>query len=212
MTKKLSVACVFAVLLALCLGRTAWAQDTAVPGRSAGRVFLGMDRADVLKILHKPSKSRSVQHGTTRYSDDEWISGEHTLSVVSEHDKVTQIRFNSPRMVLTDGLSVQSLCPQIRRRHRTMTVREYDVLEEDHLLFHMDDVRDGVAFTMQMQAYPEPDLLKRSSPNEIIIHRPGVPAVPIEGGHWRPFVTSSNEYTRLSLSLMQRYFTWKELP
>lgn len=40
-----------AVLAIFCLGSTTWAEGSAVPGRAVGHVFLGMDRADVWKIL-----------------------------------------------------------------------------------------------------------------------------------------------------------------
>ena len=191
-SKKMSqLSAVLAVLLlATCLGGTAWAEGSAVPGRSVGHVFLGMDRADVWKILHKPNESHTVPHGMSLYSQDDWSSSKYTLTVISERDKVIQVEFDSPRITTTDGLSTQSFWSQVRRRHPTMTVRDYVVLYEaaDYQTgtssFYIDDVRQGIAFTLETQESVEPQYVNTTKPDTIIIHRPGYRAVPINEGRW----------------------------
>lgn len=114
-----------AALAFLALGSPACAAGSAVPGRSVGHVFLGMDRADVWKILGKPGLSQTVPHGMSLYGEDEWEKGDRRLTVVSERDKVIQVEFNSPHITTTDGLSTAIPLSQVRRHHPKMTVLLY---------------------------------------------------------------------------------------
>ncbi len=187
--RQVSAGAVFAALAFLSLGSPARADGSAVPGRAVGHVFLGMERADVWKILGRPSHTATVPHGMSLYGEDYW-NGEHgTLTVVSERDKVIQIEFDSPNFTTTDGLSTNSTLAQIRRRHPSMTVRSYVLLffgvnygtREDG--YYIDDVRRGIAFTTETQEAIQP-IWMNYTPDTIIIHRAGDRAVSIFQGHW----------------------------
>lgn len=187
-SSQLTVTGIILVLmgLAFALGSPAQAAGSAVPGRSVGHVFLGMDRADVWKILGKPGLSQTVPHGMSLYGEDDWNKGDRRLTVVSERDKVIQVEFNSPRITTTDGLSTATALSQVRRRHPVMTVRLYGLEDgPDHGSegFYIDDVKAGIAFTISTQEAVETSYL-RSPPATIIVHRRGYRAVPIYEGHW----------------------------
>ena len=177
--------------LALMPGNTARAEGSAVPGRSVGHVFLGMDRADVWKILGKPKRSTTVPHGMDLYGEDDWVKGTYpTLTVTSLRDKVVQVEFDSPRITTTEGLSTNSTLAKVRRQHPAMTVRAYlvkgDVLSADQdyaMPYYLDDVGGGIAVTCA----PYEGIVRESLRDRldtIIIHRPGVAAVPVYNGHW----------------------------
>lgn len=175
-----------AVLLAVFrLSGTVWAEGSAAPGRSVGHVFLGMDRADVWKILHKPSETHTVPHSMDLYSEDDWSNSKYTLTVISERDKVIQVEFDSPRITTTDGLGTQSTFAQVRRRHPSMTVHNYEGLgpDDEEGVFYIDDVRQGIAFTLETPEGVEPHDVNTSKPDGIIIHRPGHRVLPINEGH-----------------------------
>lgn len=175
------------VLVALPLGKPARAGGSAAPGQAVGHVFLGMDRADVWKILHKPGHTRTVPHGMSLYGEDTWTSGSgNEMTVISERDKVIQVEFDSPRITTTDGLSTRSSLAQVRRRHPAMTVRAYGRVyraEGGTGGYYIDDVRRGIAFTVESQESIVPASLN-GPPTTIIVHRPGYQAVPIQNGRW----------------------------
>lgn len=194
--------------LALMPGRSASAEGSAAPGRSVGHVFLGMDRADVWKILGKPKRTATVPHGMDLYGEDDWTGGDHTLTVISLRDRVVQVEFDSPRTTTTDGLSAQkSTFAQIRRRHPAMTVRvrllHYFQPEEEPTgnAYYLDDVRGGVAFTCGFEAGIASDCLD-TPPDTLIIHRSGVAAVPVFNGHW-----SAASRDPEGLRLLRSWFT-----
>lgn len=203
---------VFAVLLTVsCLSGTVWAEGSAVPGRAVGHVFLGMDRADVWKILQKPHKTYTVPHGMSLYSDDLWTSGSHVLSVVSERDKVIQVEFDSPRITTSDGLSTRSGFTQVRLRHPSPTVRAYFMLFASTKYtmgttsYCIDDERQGIAFTYQSDGGIEPQDIEASSPVTIIIHRSGYRVVPVFEGRWSVELLSGNDPN--SMRVVRSWFT-----
>lgn len=204
----LAALCALTLILALMPGSSARAAGSAAPGRSVGHVFLGMDRADVWKILGKPKRTATVPHGMDLYGEDDWTGSDHTLTVISLRDKVVQVEFDSPRITTTDGLSTEkSTFAQIRRRHPAMTVRVYLLHyfqpEEEPTgdAYYLDDVRGGVAFTCGFEAGVASDALD-TTPTSIIIHRLGVAAVPVFNGHWS---TASRDPE--GLRLLRSWFT-----
>ena len=190
----------------------AQAQTAAVPGRSVGRVFLGMERADVWKILQKPHRIYTVPHGMSLYSEDDWNSGNSKLEVVCEHDKVIQIEFNSPRFTTPDGLSTQASWSQVRRRHPSMTVKcydfeyGYDASDAGAVSYYVDDTRQGITFTLETPQTVEPQDINTLRPSTIVTHRPGFRAVPIYEGHWVKFASDDDPG---SLRVIRNWFTPK---
>lgn len=215
LTGRLCVGLVLGAVMTLTFAAAAQAADSAAPGRSVGRVFLGMDRADVWKILGWPGLSAAVPHGTALYGEDRWAGGGHRLWVISERDKVVQVEFNSPRITTTDGLSTESTLAQVRRRHPAMTVRAYRQKVSETIsgqtsldFFHLDDVRSGIAFTYLPPEEGMPKETDETAPKKddeletIIIHRPGVRAIPIADGRW-----SAASRNPEGLRLLRGWFT-----
>ena len=183
-----------AVLLLLPLG-AAWGQQAVMPGRSAGRVFLGMPRADVWKRLHPPLRHRSLRssalpapHRPGRYTVDGWGRGSRSLTVLYRNARVVQVEVNSPQFIAPGGVSVATPFAVLRRRFPRMRVDEYGMIQtlrdgtpSDALSFYADDVKRGIAFTTGTQddqaTYDELPGLK---PDSLIVHRPGRPVLPVE--------------------------------
>ena len=205
---------VLMVLLAMfCFSSTVWAEGSAVPGRSVGHVFLGMDRADIWKILGKPSHTATVPHGMSLYGADVWYGSGHELTVISERDKVIQIGFNSPRLTTTDGLSPKSTLAQVRRRYPLLTVQAYTLLHFSEgdgryrpglSAYYLDNVHEGIAFAFTNQEGITPDTLNEAV-GTIIIHRLGFGAVPLHLDHW-PGRMAPNEDPN-GLHLLRSWFT-----
>lgn len=198
------------LLLVICLGGMVRAEGSAVPGHSVGHVFLGMDRADVWKILRKPSETHTVPHGMSLYGEDDWSNSEYTLTVISERDKVIQVEFDSPRITTTDGLNTESALVQIRRRHPSMTVRGYHMVFRDpngasdsSEQCYLDDVHRGIAFTAE--ALNLDVSYSDEQPYTLIVHRIGYSAVPISNGRWMK--RSGTEGNSVGLSRMRSFFT-----
>jgi hypothetical protein len=227
-TPKLVVFSGCFLALAACGVRTE-ASDSAVPGRSVGRVLLGMDRADVWKILGMPRRRDAGSEGTSRYWEDTWTGSGHTLTVVTEEDKVVQVGFDSPRMTTTRGLSTRSTLGQVRRLYPSLTVRGYTVLTTGTLVgtgtnrhrlddgsgangYWLDDVPGGVAFTIQTQDAATPGWLDHSpvpvNPNTIVIHRPGHAVIPIVEGGWAEIDQPPDDPN--SLRLVRSWFTTRK--
>jgi len=195
-------------ILLTAAGAGVHAQPSVIAGQAVGHAVLGMQRADVWKVLKKPTKTFSMTHGGSRYGEDDWTGGGYTLTVVSEQDKVIQVEFESPRMTTTDGLTMKSTLAQIRRLHPAMTAQVY-LLYSCYAVgdmptgnsFYLDDVRRGIAFTTEPQEGIVEDSLN-NRPDSIIIHRPGRPAVPIFNGHWSAVSDDAD-----GLSLLRSWFT-----
>lgn len=212
--KSSQIGVVLAVVLAVfCFSSTVRAEGSAVPGRSVGHVFLGMDRADVWKILGKPGHAATVPHGMSLYGEDTWTGNGHALTVVSERDKVMQIEFDSPRITTTDGLSTKSTRAQIRRLHPSMTVSGYTLthFREDRDrytpgidAYYLDDRRRGMAFIFETEEGVVLDSLNDTI-DAIIIHRPGDRVLPIHRDYWlAPEAAKENPN---SLRLLRSWFT-----
>ncbi len=183
------------------------AQTTAVPGRSVGRIFLGMARPDVWKILGNPVQKHTVPHGRDVYTEDLWVTG-YTLSVYCEHGVVVQIEFNSPRFTTPEGLSTQTDLDQICRTDRSLTVSSYNMRYEPDYVgytvgFYFDDAARGIAFCYETDggitaAY------RRGWPDTISIHRPGRPVLPLYEEHYLNPMPVTPQSTR-DLRLMRSW-------
>ncbi len=201
------------LLMGFFLGSPARADGSAAPGRAVGHVFLGMDRADVWKILGRPSHTATVPHGMSLYGEDVWYGNGHELKVISERDKAIQVEFDSPRITTTDGFSTKSTLAQIRRRYPVLTVRAYTFLHfsegDDRYnpglyAYYLDNMREGIAFVFTNQEGVTLDALNEAV-STIIIHRPGFRAVPLYQDRW-PGPMAAKEDPN-GLRLMRSWFS-----
>lgn len=189
---KSSLVRTLCVLLAM--GTTpAVAQQTVVAGRSLGRVFLGMPRADVWKILHRPGRQRTARgipapHPRGAYTLDTWSgAGGRFLSVLCRDGRVVQIEANGPQFATAQGDSRAAPFAAVRRRHPRMRVDAYGFSETDRgqpaggfVNFYVDDVRRGIAFTSGTQDDESTyDDLPKLKPDTLIVHAPGARALPV---------------------------------
>jgi len=192
--RRIGVGLAVGVLMTLA-GGAARAQQAVVPGRSAGRVFLGMRRGDVWKILRSPRRHRSVRssvlpapHRPGGYAVDQWESGPRSVTILYRNARVVHVEVNSPQFSAPGGVSVATPFAVLRRRFPRMRVDQYlstDVTggREDSgaVLFYADDVRRGIAFTTGTQddavTYDE---LPRLKPDSLIVHLPGQRVLPVD--------------------------------
>ena len=188
------------------------ADNLVVPGRSVGRVFLGMDRADVWKILGKPGHTATVPHGMSLYGDDTREGRSGDLTILSTQDKVIQFEFDSMKFITPDGLSTASTLTQIHRRYPALTASVYrQVFRKPNgvgvwdrsATCYLDDVDEGVAFTVgvadQDGDYPN------EQPFTLIIHRLGYSAVPLSHGKW--LKRKGTDRNLIGLSRIRSLFT-----
>ncbi len=191
--RRIGVGLAVGVLMTLA-GAAARAQQAVVPGRSVGRVFLGMQQSDVWKILLSPRQRRSLPasalpapHRPGRYALDEWGDDSHSLTILYRDAKVVQVEVSSPRFTLPGGVSVATPFAVLRRRFPRMRVDQYHStggVEDEGIGdvgFYADDVRQGIAFTSSIlddeDTYNE---LPRLKPDSLIVHLPGQRALPTD--------------------------------
>ena len=172
--------------------RQALAKDpVTLPGRGVGRIFLAMQRDDVIRSLGTPRTTyyprltsasglpRSLQGA---YVEDEWVSenGNYQLQIVYRRGRVVQIYTNNPKYA-TVNISVASSFDDIRRRYPRMTVHGYGTGDEA-LTFYADSVNRGIAFVFNIpdnEPMPDTNVLADKTPDALIVHEPGTSVLPI---------------------------------
>ncbi|MDQ3812588.1 MAG: hypothetical protein M3347_01400 [Armatimonadota bacterium] len=176
--------------LVLALAATGFAGDwTVVPGRSVGKVRLGMTRTTVHQKLGKPGKTARWRSGLVQ---DSWLASpvkefdERTfVHVLYKKNKAIQIEFNSPRFVTTTGISMRSSLAQFRAKHKKPRVRAYVYADPDgsgYVGYYYDDVKRGLTFELGTQDYFD----ARATPHSLRVHLPGRPVLPDPGGKPTP--------------------------
>jgi hypothetical protein len=177
-----------------------------VPGKSVGRIVLGMSRTEAIRLLGKPTRAQAVKRrnektlkvSKTDLYTEVWeyprapgTDDPTHLTVVSRAGKIIQINYSSPRYATPEGITPASSFTDIRKAYPKMTVREYVFLGFEpqaagaYAAFLMDDTRRGIAFLTGTQddvgTYME---LPKITPQTIYIHAPGQPALPVEEDEW----------------------------
>ena len=170
----------------------ATADARIVPGERVGPVRLGTTRDVVLKRLGKPAESGSAggyREDRFRWSPAGAAGGrpkEPTLVVVSRAGRVVQVSVSHPACRTREGVSPASTFAAIRQRYPRLTVRDYGMIDPaggGYVLIVFDDVKRGLAFTPGTQDDEGTYLtLPESAPLEVVVHRPGTPAVPLDAG------------------------------
>lgn len=175
-----------------------------VPGKSAGKVWLGATRATVHRLLGKPGQT-SVRkliggpRGGVRYLPgtqsmtsvlvDEWLGpvpkdgwsgeGQRRFAVIFHLNRAVQLEWNAPQYRTAGGISVSSSLAQFRRFFRPV-LSSYLFAEDGggFRWYVYDDVKRGLAFTFGGQDNYD----ARIQPETLRIHRPGYAVIPDPGG------------------------------
>lgn len=162
--------------------------NLVVPGKSVGKVALGATRAQVRKLLGKPTETAARQ-----FPRDTWLGpklpvdkygatvGERIfLTVVYQNGKAAQIEFNDPRYKTKKGLSVESTVATFRKKHAPLrkTVLAYTEGGGGFVDYYLDSVKAGIAFEVGTQ-----DIFSEMYlPHSIRIHRAGRRVIVDPGG------------------------------
>ena len=178
MQKLFSAGILFIVLM----GMPVQAQQTVVPSRSIGRITLGMARADVWKLLGKPSNSEAFIFAGRSYIEDHW-QNERAVSnmVVSCRDGVVQVQRDLGPHYKTFSA--------IRRRHPHLKISLYDHGGDVGSDLMLDDIQQGTAWKIYIWHEEFSYSTNRTAvgtygdakANWVITHRPGLPALPSPG-------------------------------
>ena len=167
-----------------------------VPGKSAGKIWLGAKRETVRRILGKPSvvtKFTSDMVCDAWYGDvakDDMTARKRAASnlpailrfaVIYENNRAVQIEFNTPHFRTDKGISTRSSLAQFRKSYRPF-LRSFLYADPEggggSRAYIYDDVRRGIAFTFGGQDRYDARVL----PERLRIHRRGVRAIPDPGG------------------------------
>lgn len=158
------------------------AQATAVPGRSIGRLSLGMPRTEVWKHIGRPMAAGTFTVSGRVYRLDvrRNPSSSNRVEVFSQHGRVVQIERD-----VTDAQRREYLFPSLRRQHPHLQARLYTEYEGNGSTIVADDVLQGGAWAVYIHDYKHNEfnthLLSEIGPDRVIIHRLGVQVLPSPG-------------------------------
>ncbi len=168
----ISVGMILAMPISAAVSAQQSAQQLVVPGRSIGRVSLGMSRTEVWKHLGNPTEIHFLHFAGRSYTWDYWDS-EHTGKrecVTSCRNRVVQIVRDT-----TDEEHRRNLFSSIRRQYPHLTVTLYDFQNEVGSVLVVDDTRKGIAWELFL--HPVDDfnmhLFNDVGPDKVIIHKAG---------------------------------------
>lgn len=163
------------------------AANLVVPGKSIGRIALGMTGAQVRKLRGKPT--RRVKLSPTLLSE-QWGGGydkESQLNIDPDYEvtyrggRVVQIETTQGAFRTRSGLRAGSTLDEVRRLVKPLIHSLRDAPE--NLVGHeFDGVKMGLAF--EMNGPNSGVLYREDEANSVIVHRPGVPALPNKGSQW----------------------------
>ncbi len=204
--------------------RPVQAQTAVVPGRSVGRIFLGMARADVWKVLGKPSDTESfvssalpTTHRPGHYTLDLWIgrTSLYQVDVLCCHAVVVQVEVDSPQFATADGISAATPLTFLRMRFPKLKVAEYMGVRGSGRnaasVDYADDVQRGLAFSFS----PYTDAgqiadLSKLKPDRVIVHLPSRDVLPSEA-YIHTFELTSAGDPASSLRSIRAWFAAKPL-
>jgi hypothetical protein len=188
-------------LLTLSLGlffHSAHAQSKApnvVPGRSLGRISLGMTPSQVHKLLGKPDKTLRLSNGllddvykakTTRpkWTGTSLQTMRDTVEVLYKAGKAVQLEATSPVFLTRSGLSTEAPLSVLDRIIRPKRYSTYGYGGNDpggYVKYYLDGQGIGLAF----ESEPHQDNWFNEAPaHAIIVHRKGVGVIPDAGGEF----------------------------
>lgn len=191
MKRILTLACLVGSLLSVA---AAAAEPNIVPGKSIGKIALGMNRSAIYRILGSANQSHRVpssripgRYLAGRYEVATWWKKKKSspgpmLTVTLRNNRVVQIETDSAAFTTAGGTSLGAHFSALRNRYPHMRVDQYGVGETEgggFVKFYMDSVRRGIAFTQGTQDDESTyDGLPTSTPESIIIHLRGQRVIP----------------------------------
>ena len=167
---KLILAGCFLCMIALPLA----AQDFKIePGRSIGKIELGMTRPVVHKTLGKPAATYRM---AGKLTGDVWMANTgNDVRIVYMNGRVIQIKVTSQSFSTPAGLTTNSSLSEVQKHHGNLRkTRHFVHGSGGGLIDYYDDVRRGIAFEFTSVASTTPDF----KPYAIVVHRPGKPVIP----------------------------------
>ena len=184
--------------LVLALSTTTHAQSKSpnvVPGKSLGKITLGMTPAQVHRLLGKPDKTLRLSNGLLddvykakktrdRGADAFPRTVRDTIEVLYKGSKAVQLEATSPTFRTRSRLSTLS---PLRDLERIINPKRYSTYgyggdPGGALKYYLDGQGIGLAF----ESEPSQDVWFKESPaHAIIVHRKGVPVIPDQGGEFQ---------------------------
>ena len=171
MIRNLILASCFLCMLAM---PVASAQDFKIePGRSVGKIELGMSRPIVHKTLGKPSATYRM---AGKLTGDVWMANTgNDVRIVYMNGKVIQIKVTSQSFSTPVGLTTSSSLAEVQKQYPNLRkTRHFVHGSGGGLIDYYDDVRRGIAFEFTSVASETPDF----KPYAIVVHRPGKLIIP----------------------------------
>ena len=138
-------------------------------------ITLGMSRASAWKQIGTPTEVRLLKLAGRSYAWDDWQDDRRRETVISHQGRVVQIEH---RVMFGDKPA--GAFQSIRGRHPHLRVSLYDLRGEVGSILLVDDVRQGVAWTLFIH-YKNgfgAQLLDEVGPDMVITHRRGRAVLP----------------------------------
>ena len=166
-----------------------------VPGKSLGKISLGMSPAQVHKVLGKPDKTLRLSNGLLddvykakktrdRGADAFPRTVRDTVEVLYKGGKAVQLEATSPTFRTRSGLCTLSPLSDLDRiiNPKRYSTYGYGGDPGGALKYYLDGQNIGLAFESETSQ----DVWFNDAPaHAIIVHRKGVPVIPDQGGEFQ---------------------------
>lgn len=122
-----------------------------VPGKSAGKIYLGQDMNQVFKILGNADRGEAAMgKAWSIWNDNIAIYSSYKDSTMTTKD-VKQIRVENEGYATENEIKINTAYADIKQKHPTLTLAATFVNEIKDTLFVYDDVKEGIAFDMRKE-------------------------------------------------------------
>jgi hypothetical protein len=150
------------------------AQDFAIkPGRSIGKIELGMSRQSVHDALGKPGGSYRM---SGRLMGEYWSANTgNDVRIIYRAGKVIQIKVTSQSFFTPEGLTTASPLATVRRSYKRLRKTRHFVRNSGGgLIEYYDAIREGISFEFVSLTFEAQDF----KPYAIIVHQSGRRVIP----------------------------------
>ncbi|HEX8650662.1 MAG TPA: hypothetical protein VF708_07460 [Pyrinomonadaceae bacterium] len=146
------------------------------PGRSAGKIKLGISRQEVHKTLGQPSATYSMEGKLT---GDTWMANTgNDVRVIYRGGQVIQVKVTSASFKTPEGLTATSSLAEIQKHHTRLRKTRHFINDSGGVMIdYYDDVRRGIAFEFASVDSETGEF----KPYAIVVHRPGQRVIPENG-------------------------------